>query len=98
MALAIFPGVRFLRGAGLSGAAVQIGLPPLAAMFNSSGTAYAADTKRRTGKAIESRFVLWFNGNGIVENYWMPHETGSDYEHHPMPEAAGSLPQRRSRH
>ena len=70
----------FLRGAGLSGAAVRIGLPPLVAMFNSSGTAYAAETKRRTGKAIESRFVLWFNGNGIVENYWMPHETGSDYE------------------
>ena len=36
----------FLRGAGLSGAAVQIGLPPLVAMFNSSGTAYAAETKR----------------------------------------------------
>src|SRR5438045_7316556 len=70
----------FLRGAGLSGAAVQIGLPPLVAMFNSSGTAYAAAAKRRTGKAIESRFVLWFNGNGIVENYWMPNETGSDYE------------------
>ena len=69
----------FLRGAGLSGAAVQIGLPPLVAMFNSSGTAYAAETKR-PGKAIESRFVLWFNGNGIVENYWMLHETGSDYE------------------
>src|SRR3954451_13061117 len=70
----------FLRGAGLSGVAARIGLPPLVAMFNSSGTAYAAETKRQTGKAIESRFVLWFNGNGIVENYWMPHETGSDYE------------------
>jgi len=80
MALSNISRRTFLRGAGLSGAAVQIGLPPLAAMFNSSGTAYAAETKRGTSKAIESRFVLWFNGNGIVENYWMPHETGSDYE------------------
>ena len=88
----------FLRGAGLSGAAVQIGLPPLVAMFNSSGTAYAAETKRGTGKAIESRFVLWFNGNGIVENYWMPHETGSDYRDHAMPEAASSLPERHPHH
>src|SRR3954453_7492782 len=80
MALSNISRRTFLRAAGLSGAAVQIGLPPLAAMFNSSGTAYAAETKRQTGKAIESRFVLWFNGNGIVENYWMPHETGSEYE------------------
>ena len=35
--------------------AVRIGLPPLAAMFNSSGTAYAAKTGT---SAIESRFVL----------------------------------------
>ena len=65
---------NFLRGASLAGAAVRIGLPPLAAMFNSNGTAYAA------GGAIPSRFVLWFNGNGIVENYWIPRTTGSDFE------------------
>jgi hypothetical protein len=66
----------FLRGVGLGGMAVRIGLPPLAAMFNSSGTAYAA----KTGSApIESRFVLWFNGNGVVENYWVPREVGADY-------------------
>src|SRR5436190_601324 len=66
----------FLKGVGLGGMAVRIGLPPLAAMFNSSGTAYAA----KTGTApIESRFVLWFNGNGIVENYWVPRELGTDY-------------------
>ena len=23
-------------------------------------------------KPIESRFVLWFNGNGIPERYWIP--------------------------
>ncbi|PYQ80500.1 MAG: hypothetical protein DMG01_06445, partial [Acidobacteria bacterium] len=46
----------------MTGAAVRIGLPPLAAMFNSNGTAYAA-----TGAdaAVQPRFVFWFNGNGI---------------------------------
>ena len=66
----------FLRGVGLGSMAVRIGLPPLAAMFNSTGTAYAA----KTGLSpIESRFVLWFNGNGVVENYWVPREVGTNY-------------------
>ena len=59
----------------MGGAAVRIGLPPLAAMFNSNGTAYGATS----AKPIESRFVIWFNGNGIVEDFWVPRETGSDY-------------------
>jgi hypothetical protein len=42
-------------------------------MFNSHGTAYAANTP------IPSRFVLWFNGNGIPERYWIPAETGPEY-------------------
>jgi len=58
----------------MAGAAVRIGLPPLAAMFNSSGTAYAS------GKTLPTRFVLWFNGNGIPEKYWIPRETGSEFE------------------
>ena len=33
---------RFLRGIGMTGAAVRVGLPPLATMFNFNGTAYAA--------------------------------------------------------
>ena len=56
--------------------AVRIGLPPLAAMFNAGGTAYAASTG---ASPIESRFVLWFNGNGVVENYWVPREIGANY-------------------
>ena len=52
---------------------VWIGLPPLAAMFNPNGTAYGAQ------KEIPTRFVLWFNGNGITEKYWIPADTGSDY-------------------
>ncbi len=68
-----------LKGIGLSGAVVRIGLPPFAAMFNSSGTAFAAESKVLQAP-IESRFVLWFNGNGIPERYWIPAETGPDYE------------------
>ena len=61
----------FLRNLG----GVTIGLPPLAAMFNASGTAFAATPKAE----IPTRFVLWFNGNGVVEKYWIPAETGSDF-------------------
>src|SRR5260370_27349787 len=70
----------FLRGASVCGAAIRIGLPPLEAMFNSAGTGYAAETAGRAGEApIPSRFVLWFNGNGIPERYWIPEETGANY-------------------
>ena len=65
---------KFLRGMSMTGAAVQIGLPPLAAMFNMNGTAYAAETGKRAG--IDKRFLIWWNGNGIPERYWIPRETG----------------------
>jgi hypothetical protein len=72
---------RLLRGFTLSGGA-WVGLPPLVAMFNSAGSAYAAEPTL-AGKVaeapIESRFVLWFNGNGIPERYWIPAETGANY-------------------
>jgi len=51
-------------------------------MFNSTGSAYAAE-RTVAGKVaeapIENRFVLWFNGNGIPERYWIPAETGANY-------------------
>ncbi len=71
-----------LGGVGLAGAAVRVGLPALDAMFNSNGTAYAA-AGRLADKSIESRFVFWFNGNGIPEKYWVPAETGADYQFTP---------------
>lgn len=73
---------RFLRGIGTAGAVVRVGLPPLEAMFNANGTAYAAEpVAGRVAEApIDSRFVLWFNGNGIPEKYWIPSETGRGYE------------------
>ncbi len=47
-------------------------------MFNSAGTAYAAENSSTS--AIPKRFVLWFNGNGITERYWIPSRTGPDYD------------------
>ncbi len=64
-----------LKGLTAAGNAVLVGLPPLVSMYNSHGTAYAAESK-----PIETRFVLWFNGNGIPERYWIPAEEGSDYK------------------
>ena len=68
----------FLRGFGVSGAAIRIGLPALGAMFNGNGTAYAA-TGKSAAREIPTRFVFWFNGNGIPERYWIPSETGADF-------------------
>ncbi len=48
-------------------------------MFNPNGSAYAATSKAASSE-IESRFVFWFNGNGIPEKYWIPRETGPDFE------------------
>lgn len=63
-----------LKGLTAAGSPILVGLPPLVTMFNSQGTAYAA-----AAKPIETRFVLWFNGNGIPERYWIPAEEGTDY-------------------
>ena len=76
------PRRTFLKGVGFGGASIRVGLPALAAMFNASGTAYAAATNGAT-REIEKRFVFWFNGNGIPEKYWIPRETGADFEFTP---------------
>ncbi|HSM77320.1 MAG TPA: DUF1552 domain-containing protein, partial [Bryobacteraceae bacterium] len=76
-----------LKGLTAAGAQIVVGLPPLASMFNSTGTAYAATPPQAAPasaplveKPIETRFVLWFNGNGIPERYWIPSEEGNNYE------------------
>ena len=48
-----------LRGI-LGGAAIGIALPPLEAMMNPSGTAYAG------GAAIPKRFGVFYWGNGVL--------------------------------
>jgi hypothetical protein len=68
---------RFLRELSMTGIGIRVGLPPLAAMFNSNGTAYAAE---RGAAAVAPRFLFWFNGNGIPERYWIPRELGTGYE------------------
>jgi Protein of unknown function (DUF1552) len=72
----------FLKGLTAAHASVVVGLPPLVSMFNSHGTAYAADVaaKRTLAGAIDKRYVLWFNGNGIPERYWIPTRDGADYD------------------
>jgi hypothetical protein len=72
----------FLRGLTAAHVPVIVGIPPLVSMFNSIGTAYAADAPVRDPKAneVQKRFVLWFNGNGIPERYWIPSTTGANYD------------------
>ncbi len=53
------------------GAAVSLALPPLEAMFNASGTAYACDG------ILPKRFGLWFWGNGTIPERWVPEQQGS---------------------
>lgn len=68
---------RLLKGLTLSGSLVRLGLPPLDAMFNPHGTAYAAPA---AAQKPDTRFILWFNGNGIPERYWIPARTGENFD------------------
>ncbi len=72
----------FLKGLTVVHAPIVVGVPPLISMFHSNGVAYAADTKApgKAGGPIDKRYVLWFNGNGIPERYWIPTNQGPDYD------------------
>jgi hypothetical protein len=72
----------FLRGLTAAHVPVIVGIPPLVSMFNSLGTAYAAEppVQDPQGNQMQKRFVLWFNGNGIPERYWIPSSTGPNYD------------------
>jgi hypothetical protein len=61
---------RLLRGV-VGGAVITIGLPPLEAMFNANGTAYAQ------GGAIPKRLGIFFWGNGVKLDRWVPAATGA---------------------
>jgi hypothetical protein len=52
------------------GAVVSVALPPLEAMFNTSGTAYACDG------ILPRRFGVWFWGNGTLPDQWVPSSVG----------------------
>jgi len=59
-----------LRGVLAGGISVAIPLPRLCAMFNGNGTAYA------NGTTAPVRYGVWFFGNGIIPDRWVPTSTG----------------------
>src|SRR5215218_6071419 len=61
-----------LRGA----IGVSLALPPLEAMFNVNGTAYA-QSSGTTG--IPKRLGLFFWGNGVKLDRWVPSTTGAGW-------------------
>ena len=57
----------FLKGLTAAHGAVMVGLPPLVSMFNSNGTAYAADAVPKDGtNAIGNSFTSWHGAPGGV--------------------------------
>jgi hypothetical protein len=62
-----------LRGI-LAGSAVSIALPPLEAFLNVNGTAYASDS------TFPKRFGLFFWGNGMHIDRWVPTSDDVDWE------------------
>jgi len=57
----------------VGGTAVSIALPALDIFLNEHGTAHA------DGSAFPRRFVLWFWGNGVQPDRWVPSATGPDW-------------------
>ncbi len=62
----------FLRGV-LGGAAATIALPTLEAMLGSNGDALA------DGRPIPTRFGVWFWGNGVRREHWIPDGEGTGF-------------------
>ena len=65
-----------LRGV-IGGTAVAIGLPALELFLNRNGTAYAA------GDALPKRFGIFFWGNGMLPDTWVPGKTGASWDPSP---------------
>ena len=63
-------GRRTLLKGVLGGAAVSVALPPLECMFDFNGVAYAED-----GAPPPTRFGVWFWGNGVRPEQWVPSGT-----------------------
>lgn len=63
----------FLRGALAAGGAVALGTPLLDAMLDEHGVAHAG------GSPLPSRFGLWFFGNGVRPEHWVPAATGTEW-------------------
>lgn len=63
----------FLRGT-LAGSAVALALPRLECMLDVNGTAYA------DGSELPTRFGVWFFGNGVRHEHWIPSEVGPSWQ------------------
>src|SRR5258708_5760906 len=61
-----------LRGM-MGGVGIGVALPPMAAMFNGNGTAYA------DGAAIPTRMGIFFFGNGVKPDRWIPDQIGPNW-------------------
>lgn len=59
-----------LRGM-LGGAAATLALPPLEALLDSGGRAWA------DGEPLPTRYGVWFWGNGIRREHWIPDAAGA---------------------
>jgi hypothetical protein len=75
---------HLLRGV-MGGTVIAIGLPSLEAMFNSHGTAYAG------GAQIPKRLGIFFWGNGVKVDRWVPAATGAAWTPSPALEPLASL-------
>jgi hypothetical protein len=62
-----------LRGAVGGGALVTVPIPRLSMMLNGNGTAYAQ------GQPLRRTFGVWFFGNGVIPNRWIPAREGLDF-------------------
>jgi hypothetical protein len=67
-----------LRGA-LRGAAISVALPPLEAMLDAHGEAWA------DGEPIAKRFGTWFWGQGVKADRWTPATRGTAWQASPPP-------------
>jgi hypothetical protein len=63
---------HFLRGV-VGGVGAAVALPTLEVMLNNHGTAYAA------GGELPTRFGVFFFGNGVRLNRYLPQGTGADW-------------------
>lgn len=62
----------FLRGM-LGGSAITLGLPALDVFLGSNGSAWA------DGEALPTRFGVWFWGNGVRPERWVPTGNGPNW-------------------
>ncbi|MBI5516655.1 MAG: DUF1552 domain-containing protein [Deltaproteobacteria bacterium] len=74
--------LRGMLGAGF----VSVALPPLEAMMNATGTAYAGGTR------FPKRFGVWFWGNGVLPERWVPTTEGAGWT--PSPQLMPLMPLR----